>query len=144
MGRIVVPLLVSNAFDRARRIACHGLVDTGSSGLVLPSAWKQRLEPLEVLRRVYLETADQTLIEGEICGSVRVDLEGFSPIHSEVTFLDMEPSDGRYEPLIGYILLEQAQAAVDLVMHRLVKGRPYDLKRAAAPLCVQSGRSSAA
>jgi hypothetical protein len=36
------------------------------------------------------------------------------------------------EPLIGYIVLAQAQAAVDFVVHRLVKGRPYDLERIAA------------
>ena len=41
----------------------------------------------------------------------------------------MEPSDGHYEPLIGYIPLEQAQAAVDMTGHRLVKFSRVDLKR---------------
>ena len=40
----------------------------------------------------------------------------------------MQPEDGAYEPLIGYIPLEQAQAAVDLVGHRLVKVSRVDLK----------------
>ena len=40
----------------------------------------------------------------------------------------MRPEDGAYEPLIGYIPLEQAQAAVDLVGHRLVKVTRVDLK----------------
>ena len=38
------------------------------------------------------------------------------------------PSDGQYEPLIGCIPLQQAQAAVDLVGHRLVKVNRVDLK----------------
>ncbi len=41
----------------------------------------------------------------------------------------MEPADGIYEPLIGYIVLEQAQAAVDRLGHRLVHVRKVDLKR---------------
>jgi predicted aspartyl protease len=132
MGRIVVNVRVANAFEADRQLDFQGLVDTGSSGLVLPSAWRRRLEPLRSLERVHLKTADQNLVEGEVCGPVRIEIEGFRPIYSEVTFLDMEPRDGRYEPLIGYIVLEQAQAAVDFVAHRLVKGRPYDLKRIAA------------
>ena len=47
---------------------------------------------------------------------------------AEVLFIDMSPEDGAYEPLIGYIPLEQAQAAVDLVGHRLVKVSRVDLK----------------
>jgi hypothetical protein len=41
----------------------------------------------------------------------------------------MKPNDdGMYEPLIGCILLEQAQATVDMVNHVLVKGKKIDLK----------------
>ena len=40
----------------------------------------------------------------------------------------MEPAHGRYEPLIGYIPLEQAQAVVDLAGHRLAKVERVDLK----------------
>jgi hypothetical protein len=37
---------------------------------------------------------------------------------------------GTHEPLIGYIVLDQSQAAVDMVNHRLIMGRALDLKRA--------------
>jgi hypothetical protein len=47
---------------------------------------------------------------------------------TEVLFIDRQPEDGAYEPLIGYIPLEQAQAAVDRVGHRLVKVSRVDLK----------------
>ena len=40
----------------------------------------------------------------------------------------MEPSDGIYEPLVGYIVLEQSQAAVDMLGHRLVHVKKVDLK----------------
>jgi hypothetical protein len=32
----------------------------------------------------------------------------------------MVPRDGMYEPLVGYIVLEQSQAAVDMLGHRLI------------------------
>lgn len=52
----------------------------------------------------------------------------FRPVLTEVLFIDRYPADGAYEPLIGYIPLEQAQAAVDLVGHRLIKVSRVDLK----------------
>ena len=41
----------------------------------------------------------------------------------------MEPEHGRYEPLIGYITLEQSRLVVDMVGHRLVRLPHVDLKR---------------
>jgi hypothetical protein len=55
-------------------------------------------------------------------------VEGFRPIYSEVLFVDMKPQDGVYEPLIGYIVLEQCQAGVDMLGHRLVHVRHVDMK----------------
>ena len=40
----------------------------------------------------------------------------------------MEPRDRSYEPLLGYIVLEQSQAAVDMLGHGLVKVKALDLK----------------
>ena len=40
----------------------------------------------------------------------------------------MEPANGDYEPLIGYIILEQAQAAVDMLGHRFVSVKSMVLK----------------
>ncbi len=43
----------------------------------------------------------------------RAKLGVFRLIMAEVLFLDMDPDeDGEYEPLVGYIVLEQAGAAV--------------------------------
>jgi len=41
----------------------------------------------------------------------------------------MEPTNGRYEPLLGYIILEQSRAAIDMVGHRLVQVKYMDLKK---------------
>jgi hypothetical protein len=67
-----------------------------------------------------------------VCGPVRIEIEGFRTIYSEVLFIDMRPTDGVYEPVLGYLPLEQSQAAVDMVGHRLVHARRVDLKRLAA------------
>ncbi len=96
--------------------------------MVLPKAWRDRLGDLETIEEVSLETATQETVTGEICGPVKIQVEGFRPIYNEVLFLEMNPEDGVYEPLIGYIVLEQCQAGVDMLGHRLVAVKHMDLK----------------
>jgi len=103
-------------------------VDTGASSMILPNAWKERLGDLDLIEIVELETATQTTVRGEICGPVQIQIEGFLQIYSEVVLVDMEPENGNYEPLVGYIILEQSQAAVDMVGHRLIHVKRMDLK----------------
>ena len=128
MGRIVVEARIANGTDPSCRIHCDALVDTGAAYLTLPKAWQTRLGQLTLLDTVEVETATQSVVSGDICGPVLLRLEHFRPVLTEVLFIEMEPADGQYEPLIGYIPLEQAQAAVDLVGHRLVKVSRVDLK----------------
>ena len=128
MGRIVVETTIENGFDPSHTLRCDALVDTGAAYLTLPNAWRDRLGPLTELGTVDVETANQSVIQGVICGPVLLRMERFRPVLTEVLFVDMQPADGTYEPLIGYIPLEQAQAAVDLVGHRLIKVSRVDLK----------------
>ncbi len=128
MGRIVSSVKIENISDSSKSIRLDALVDTGSSFLVLPNAWKDRLGNLEVIRNVELETATQETVFGEVCGPVRIQIEGFPPIFGEVLFVEMNPSNGEYEPLIGYIVLEQSQAGVDMLGHRLIPIKYMDLK----------------
>lgn len=128
MGRIVASIKIENPLDPEARIRCDALVDTGSSFLVLPKAWRNRLGKLDDVGKVQLETATQETVEGEVYGPVRIQIEGFRPIYNEVLFLDMKPENGEYEPLIGYIILEQSQAAVDMLGHRLIPVKRMDLK----------------
>jgi len=128
MGRIVASVKIENPADPNARLRCDALVDTESSFLVLPSAWRDRLGKLDDIGKIQLETATQETVEGEVCGPVRIQIEGFRPIYNEVLFLDMKPENGEYEPLIGYVILEQSQAAVDMLSHRLVAVKRMDLK----------------
>jgi predicted aspartyl protease len=128
VGRVSVKVKIRNLFEPDHVLACDALVDTGSAYMVLPQAWKNNLGNLPTVRHVECETATQQLVNAEVCGPVEIRLEGFEPIYGEVLFLDMEPEDGVYEPLVGYIVLEQAQAAVDMLGHRLIHVKKSDLK----------------
>ena len=128
MGRITSSVRIENVADSSKSIRCDALVDTGASHMVLPSAWKDRLGDLELIETIQLQTATQDSVSGEIWGPVRIQVEGFRHIYNEVLFVDMNPDDGIYEPLIGYIVLEQCQAAVDMLGHRLMHAKRMDLK----------------
>ena len=128
MGRIVSSVTITNITDPSINLRCDALVDTDASFMVLPNAWKDQLGDLETIETISLETATQDTIEGEIRGPVRIQLEGFRPIFNEVLFVEMNPEDGIYEPLIGYIVLEQSQAGVDMLGHRLIPVKNMDLK----------------
>lgn len=128
MGRIIASVTIENPSAPDKKIRCDALVDTGASHMVLPMAWKERLGQLEEMGRLGFETATQEMTEGIVCGPVRIQIEGFRPVFTEVAFIQMEPKDGDYEPLIGYIVLEQSQAAVDVLGHRLVYVKHLDLK----------------
>ncbi|MFN2492274.1 MAG: aspartyl protease family protein [Pyrinomonadaceae bacterium] len=128
MGRIVASVTIENAADLSKALRCDALVDTGASLMVLPIAWKERLGNLEFSTEIEVETATQETVKAEVCGPVRIQVEGFRAILNEVAFVEMRPSDGQYEPLIGYIVLEQSLAAVDMLGHRLVPIKHMDLK----------------
>jgi len=129
MGRIVAQLKLTNFTDPGKALSLSGLVDTGAAYITLPKAWQAALGEMEQLAEIDVEMADQSTKKGCLCGPVRAKLGEFRPIMAEVLFLDMEPDeDGEYEPLIGYIALEQASAAVDMLGHRLVHVKRVDLK----------------
>jgi predicted aspartyl protease len=126
MGRIVTRVTIENAADPSKRIETDALVDMGAFLMTLPKAWQERLGQLET-REVEAFTADQEKLKTEVGGPVRIQIAGFRPISSEVYFLEMAANE-EPEPLIGYITLEQSQAAVDMVGHRLTHIRYMDLK----------------
>lgn len=106
MGRIVTSVTIHDARELEKGLRCDALVDTVGSYLVLPTAWKNRLGELETVRKVQCETATQELAEAEVCGPVKIQIEGFDPIYSEAVFLPMQPSDGIYDTLIGRLVLQ--------------------------------------
>lgn len=128
MGRIVTKVTVSNPIEKSKLRTFDALVDTGASMLTLPSVWKGDFGKFAETRIAKVEFADQNTKEIEICGPVAVQIEGFQKIFTEVAFLEMNESNGAYEPLIGYIPLEQAGILVDMLGHRLKAARYLDLK----------------
>ena len=128
VGRIIASVVIENYADRDKSIRCDAMVDTGASHMTLPSAWRERLGEFEETRALEGEAATQETFQAAVCGPVRLQIEGFPAVSTEVAFIDMKPKDGEYEPLIGYIPLEQSQAAVDVLGHRLIKVGHIDLK----------------
>jgi hypothetical protein len=128
MGRIVANVKVTNLLETEKVLECDASVDIGSAYLALPKAWQSRLGELHTIREIDCETATQEIVKASVCGPVEIRVEGFDSVYGEVLFLEMNPSDGLYEPLLGYIPLEQSQAAVDMLGHRLVHVKKTDLK----------------
>lgn len=136
MGRIVTSVVVESV-PGTRAVRIDALVDTGAGYLTLPMAWKERFGAFALEQEVTLQTATQQVVGGTVCGPALIRVEGFRAVHGEVLFVEMEPEEGEYEPLLGYIPLEQCGAAVDLIGHRLLPARYIDAKaacrRSAAP-----------
>ena len=128
MGRIVTTVDVRNFIEPSKTVKIDALVDTGASYLTLPTAWKDRFGSFGSEDEVTLQTATQETVTGTVCGPARITIEGFRSIFSEVLFVDMRPNEGEYEPLLGYIALEQCGAAVDMLGHRLVPVKYMDAK----------------
>ena len=133
MGRIIAQTKVTNLFDGGKAIECGMLVDTGASALFLPRSWKERLGEFQRSEPVKLLLANRDVVEGEACWPVEIEIEGFRPVSNEVVFVDRVPRTVAGEqptPLLGYVVLEQAQAAVDMIRHRLAPVPHLDLKAA--------------
>ncbi len=130
MGRIIAQTKITNLADEAKSIDCGLFVDTGAGALILPAAWKERLGDFLRSEPVELQLANGDVIRGEACWPVEIKIEGFRPVANEVIFMgaEDEEEDDVPEPLLGYVILEQAQAAVDMLGHRLAPVRYIDLK----------------
>lgn len=130
MGRIMATVRIGSFSEPTHEIACDALVDTGAYCLTLPKSWRERLGPLPMSRDVDLELADRSPVRGEVCGPVRIRIDGFREFAGEVLFVDSDPPGSDFEPLIGYLTLEGAGVVVDMVGHRLVPLKVFDLKSA--------------
>ena len=128
MGRIVTNVEVRNLAATGYTKRLDALVDTGASHLTLPTAWKDQLGAFDGEEQVEMRVATQDVGHASVCGPAVIKIEGFRAVYSEVLFVDMKPVDGEYEPLLGYIPLEQCGAAVDLLGHRLLPVGYLDLK----------------
>lgn len=128
MRRIVTTVNIQNLSPEGRSKKIDVLVDTGASYLTLPLAWKGEFGKFNTEEAVDLQTATQDVVQGIVCGPVKIKVEGFRAVYNEVFFLEMKPDGGEYEPLLGYIVLEQCGAAVDMIGHRLIPVKYMDIK----------------
>ncbi len=128
MGRIIAQTRITNLADQSKSIKCGLFVDTGAGALILPTAWKEQLGDFLRAEPVELQLANGDVVRGEACWPVEIKIEGFRPVANEVIFMGAEDEDDLQEPLLGYVILEQAQAAVDMLGHRLVPVKYIDLK----------------
>jgi len=129
MGRIVAQVELTNPLDPERSMLFSAFVDTGAGALVLPSSWKKRLGQFGSEEKIEFLLANNEVVTGMACGPVAIRIEGFRKIFNEVMFMDMAPGDdGEYQPLLGYVILEQAQVAIDMLGHRLVPVKYIDCK----------------
>lgn len=128
MGRIIAQTKITNLADQSKSIKCGLFVDTGAGALILPTAWKEQLGDFLRAEPVELQLANGDVVRGEACWPVEIKIEGFRPVANEVIFMGEEDEDDLQEPLLGYVILEQAQAAVDMLGHRLVPVKYIDLK----------------
>ena len=135
MGRIVVQIKIINRYGGNKSMEFSVLVDTGAGYLTLPKKWKKQLGDFDLTQKTIVRLGDETNIEGEICGPLRIEVEGFRPIYGEVLFINMkESTDGEYQSLLGYIPLESIPVAVDMLGHRLVPVKTVDCKAFVAPI----------
>ena len=128
MGRIIAQTKVTSLMDESKSIDCSAVVDVGVGPLILPLAWKERLGDFRRSEPVELRRTNGTVFRGEACWPVEIKIEGFRPVANEVVFMAEETEHDRPEPLLGYVILGQAQAAVDMLGHRLVPVQYIDLK----------------
>ena len=125
MGRIIAQTKVTNLSDESKSVHCGMFVDTGAAALILPAAWQSRLGSFPREDGVELVLDNGEVVRGAACAPVEIEIERFRPVVNEAVFVETE---GEEEPLLGYVILEQAQAAVDMLGHRLVPVRYLDMK----------------
>lgn len=124
MGIVLASVTVANFQDSSKTLNFTAMVDTGSTYLTLPAAWKDKFGELEKVHEVQLELASGELRDGEVFGPVRIKVDNFREVFGEVLFLEMEPDDkGNYEPLIGYLPLEAIPVGVDMLNHQLINAK---------------------
>lgn len=129
LGRISTDIEIINFQDPSKSLEFKALIDTAAAYLTLPLAWKEKLGALKNMGKVKVQFSDQKEGIAEVYGPIQLRISNFREIFTEVLFLDMDADqEGRYEPLLGYIPLEQLNAQMDMNAHKLTPLKFVDLK----------------
>jgi hypothetical protein len=128
LERIIVSVKIENVRDASKSVICEAVVDTNASLMVLPASWKARLGELESTRIVKSRMPGEKKTELEVSGPVRIQIDGFRPIFSEVSFVEAKADYEEQTPQIGHLVLAQSQARIDVPRNRLIPTKHMDLK----------------
>ncbi len=129
MSRIVAQVKVENAMDSSKSMEISALVDTGAAYLSLPLVWMDRFGEFKRVCDEELVDAKGQAVTGKVAGPAEVKIGNFRSVYCDIVFIDMEPDDdGDYLPLLGYIPMEAANLAVDMLGHRLLSTGRIDLR----------------
>lgn len=99
--------------EKIRRVTCRALVDSGAWDLVINEDVQRRLD-LRVLGREFVKLADETLLNVEIVGPVKVRFEDHFTIAKAVVL------PGTSEVLLGAYPLQGLDAFIDAKRERLL------------------------
>jgi hypothetical protein len=116
---IFCTIKVESSIDENETIEFEAMVDTSATWLTLPAEWRQKFNSLGPGREANFWRPDKPIIVGEVCGPVKILIEGFKPSFGEVMFVDLEPREGILRPLVGSLQLESSMALLDRVNRRL-------------------------
>lgn len=121
MGRIVQRVKIQSFVNKDEKVEVDALVDTGASIMALPSKYKN------IFKSTELYDAESVTAVGfvpvKIGAGFIVQVADFRPTSADIAFID-----GLDEPFIGYTLLEAIPVAVDMLGHRLVPVKYFDMK----------------
>jgi predicted aspartyl protease len=79
MGEIYSFVTITSFADPSKTMKFQALIDTGASYLTLPNTWKDQLGKLDLIEAIEVRTATQEKVPGDVCGPVKIQIEGFRP-----------------------------------------------------------------
>ena len=123
-NRICTDVTITNPHNKKLKIYCEALVDSGSTDLILPLAWKHELGKLDFATKKLFLMASAVKTTGEIYGPVNIKIKGFRTIKDTITFMDMKPDSllkKHYCPILGYSALAKSKVWLDIAGKHIVR-----------------------
>jgi hypothetical protein len=111
MNNIIKPVTITHYRDLELEITVDALVDASMMYVTLPLSMKCRLGSLEKASDHSITLSDGTIHSAEVCGPLKIQIEGFNAFYSSVEFVDAPEG---YVPRIGHTALSQSLAVIGL------------------------------
>ncbi len=121
MGRLVQRVKIQSLLNKEESLEVDALVDTGASIMALPGKYKAIFKSTELYDAESVTAGG--VVPVKIGAGFLVQVGDFRATSADIAFIE-----GLDEPLIGYTLLEAIPVAVDMLGHRLVPVKYFDMK----------------